>query len=431
MARSAAVLGIHLLDANGQAVRAGTLGRDATGAVAFVPDEAYLRDEQRPILSLAWHVPGDPQATRARLASRDDKIALYGGLPPWFEGLLPEGALRELVDAEMGPGDHGSFDVLARLGGDLPGAVLASPENSDIDSLANLRLDKVAGFKAAVPQGVVKFSLAGVQLKFAAAGHGKRFTAPARAGDGRYILKLASTRYPGLPEAEFSAMTLARSLGVKTANCQLIDKDQIADIPERLLEGDTALAVERFDRRPDTEGRVHIEDAAQILGAVGDQKYTRGNSETVLHMIQRFSTDWREDVLEGMRRLVVDVLLGNADNHLKNWSFIFPEPGEIRLSPAYDIVPTVLFTPADATLGLKFAGVKAFSSVGLNQFRRVASYLKLDPDWIDREIRILVERATDTWPAIMRDLPLIPPQREALIARWSGLRLIEEVGRGR
>ncbi len=44
--------------------------------------------------------------------------------PHGFPELLPEGALRELVLTEMGPGDHDEFDVLTRLGADLPGAVL-------------------------------------------------------------------------------------------------------------------------------------------------------------------------------------------------------------------------------------------------------------------------------------------------------------------
>jgi hypothetical protein len=46
------------------------------------------------------------------LASRDNKIGLHGSVPPWFAGLLPEGALRELVFTELGPGDHDQFDCI-------------------------------------------------------------------------------------------------------------------------------------------------------------------------------------------------------------------------------------------------------------------------------------------------------------------------------
>ncbi|HEY2752837.1 HipA N-terminal domain-containing protein [Phenylobacterium sp.] len=161
MATKAAVLGVHLIMSDGGSVRAGTLTRDASRATAFIADEAYLRDAARPILSLAWHTPGDPEQSRARLEARGDKIGLHGYLPPWFQGLLPEGALRDLVDQEMGPGDHDSFDLLLRLGADLPGAVLVVPDNEEApESAGPIAWERVAGFKAPLPQGIVKFSLA-------------------------------------------------------------------------------------------------------------------------------------------------------------------------------------------------------------------------------------------------------------------------------
>ncbi len=425
MAKQAAVLGVYLLNQHGAPLRVGALTRDAIGATAFLPEEAWLRDEARPILSLTWLTPNYPAETRRRLDYRGDKIGLHGGLPPWFAGLLPEGALRDLVINEMGPGDHDPFDLITRLGADLPGAILVTPDNAEAPASAGpLRWDQVAGFRAPVPDGQVKFSLAGVQLKFVAIEVGQRFTAPARSGEGRYILKLASAAHPGLPEAEFTAMSLARSLGVRTANCRLVSNDAISAVPPEMLMGEHALAVERFDRI-NGDGRVHIEDAGQILGAVGERKYT-ANTETVLNMIARFSTDWRDDLLEGFRRLVADILLGNGDNHLKNWSFIFPAPGEVRLSPAYDIVPTVLFTPLDDTLGLPFAKIRRFGSVRLHHFRRVAEHLGLDPDWIAREVRDLVVQALDTWPQAMADLPLTRERARFLQARWPDLTLVEE-----
>ena len=49
MAKAAAVLGVFMLDENGGSVRAGTLTRDADGAVSFVVAESFLRDATRPI----------------------------------------------------------------------------------------------------------------------------------------------------------------------------------------------------------------------------------------------------------------------------------------------------------------------------------------------------------------------------------------------
>ena len=270
-------------------------------------------------MACAWQRRRDPQATRT--ARRQDQ-------PVRFQGLLPEGALRDLVLTEMGPGDHDAFDLITRLGADLPGAVLVIPDRGEAPASAGpLNWKQVAGFKAPVPKGVVKFSLAGVQLKVLVTKDAERFTASARSGEGKY-----------------SAMSLARSVGLDVAPCELVPVSQIENVPQALLVGEHALAVRRFDRC-EGEGRIQIEDAGQVLGMWGERKYTQGNTETMINMIGRFSTDWRADVLEAVRRVAVDVLIGNGDNHLKNWSFIFPGPGEVRLSRAYDIVPTVLYTP--------------------------------------------------------------------------------------
>lgn len=424
MARIPAVMGVHLLDASRGPTRVGTLTRDGDGGVSFVVAETYLQDEQRPVLSLGWFDPSSAEGTRDRLAARTQKVAINGFLPPWFSGLLPEGALHEMVLGEMGPGDHDQFDVLTRLGADLPGAVLVTPETEFPASAGPAEMVDTRGFQAPLPSGLVKFSLAGVQLKFTANLHDERLTVPGRGESGRCIIKVASERYAGLPEAEHAGMLLARSLGVNTADCRLVSRDVVEGIPEEMLaHGDQILVVERFDRSSDGN-RIHIEDTAQILGAAGERKYTMGTSETVINAVRRFSTDNRSDILEAVRRIVADVLLGNGDNHLKNWSFRFPAPGQIRLSPAYDIVPTVLFMPGD-TMALQFIGTRSFETVNLHRFERVARFLDLDPRWMTREVRNIVVKALDTWPALMPEL--LPRERaSALLLRLEGLRIVEE-----
>ncbi|MFA1676742.1 type II toxin-antitoxin system HipA family toxin [Rhizobium mongolense] len=420
-----AILGVHLLDHARGPVRVGTLTRDGDGGVAFSVAESYLRDTQRPNLSLGWYDPDSDKSTRDRLAYRGDKIGLHGTLPPWFAGLLPEGALRELVLNEMGPGDHDQFDVVTRLGADLPGAVLITPETGVPTSTGPFEMETVAGFQAPLPEGAVKFSLAGIQLKFTANPDGDRLTAPGRGDTGRCIIKVASERFPGLPEAEYGAMRLAEMIGVHIAKCRLVSRDAVVSVSAHFLEhGKSVLVVDRFDRTPDGE-RLHIEDAGQIIGAVGDRKYTMATTETVLNMVRRFSTDHREDILEAVRRVVADVLLGNGDNHLKNWSFWFPEPGQIRLSPAYDIVPTVLFVSGD-TMALRFVGTHNFENVNLRRFERVASFLRVDPKWIVDEVRSTVTRALELWPD--RATEFAGEERAKLIMdRLSTLQLVREV----
>lgn len=425
MARKAAVLAVHLLSAHGQRTRVGSLVRDGGGAVAFVVDDLYLRDLQRPTLSLRWTDVGSDAGARARLESRSDKIAYPGFLPPWFSGLLPEGALRDLVEREMGPGDHDYFDVLERLGADLPGAVIVTPETGA--EAASVDWSEASGAPASLSDGLVKFSLAGVQLKFNMAADGQRLTMPGRDQVGRIILKAPARAWPNLPEAEHTAMALCKAIGVDTAPTRLVAVSDVEGLPHAFLEdGQQVLAVDRFDRT--STGRIHIEDMAQILGAVGDRKYTMGNTETVLNMIRRFSMDPRADVLEGLRRVAADILIGNGDNHLKNWSFRFADGVRARLSPAYDIVPTVLYLPGDK-LALPFVGSRIFETIGLHKFRRAAEFLKIRPDVAEAEIRKTVQAALDLWPDLIRTLPLSADQADRVLARLDTLELVAEVRR--
>lgn len=424
MAKTPAILGVHLLDRTLGQIRVGTLTRDADGGVAFVVAESYLRSPVRAILSLGWFDPDSEESTRDRLSRRGDKIGLHGTLPPWFSGLLPEGALRELVLTEMGPGNHDQFDVLTRLGADLPGAVLIVPETDVPTSAGPLVLESVEGFRAPRPEGTIKFSLAGIQLKFTANPDGERLTVPGRGDTGRCIIKVASERFPGLPEAEFGAMRLAEMIGVRTANCRLVHREAISGIPPELLaHGEHVLVVDRFDRTVDGH-RIHIEDAGQVIGATGDRKYTMATTETIINMVRRFSTDHRDDILEAVRRVVADVLLGNGDNHLKNWSFCFPEPGQVRLSPAYDIVPTVLFIPNDK-LALRFVKTHNFENVNIHRFERVASFLGIDPRWMTRGVISSVNAALKQWPVAAPKL-LGEERGKRIIDRLETLTLVKE-----
>lgn len=130
------------------------------------------------------------------------------------------------------------------------------------------------------------------------------------------------------------------------------------------------------------------------------------------------------DILEAIRRVVVDLLIGNGDNRLKNWSFRFAEPAQVRLSPAYDIVPTIFFQPG-GTLALRVVRTYSFDSVNLHRFERVAGFLQVDPRWIVREVAATVERALDIWPAAAPEL-LGEKRSDMLLSRLDTLRLVQE-----
>src|SRR5579859_5074414 len=96
-------------------------------------------------------------------------------LPPFFSNLLPEGALRELVARQIGLKAERESYLLAHLGDDLPGAtrvLVLDPTDEDDTKEIEARRDE--------PSDLLKFSLAGVQLKFSAVqASGRGMTIPA------------------------------------------------------------------------------------------------------------------------------------------------------------------------------------------------------------------------------------------------------------
>jgi serine/threonine-protein kinase HipA len=413
------ILGIFLRPSADREVRVGTMVRDATGVITFEVDDAYVRlGRARPLLSLTWHGATEKESLE-RLAARGDKITHGRMLPPYFDNLLPEGALLDLVEKEFGTGSFDNFDVLARLGGDLPGAVVARREAGDPPP-------KGAATPAAAPTGKpITFSLAGVQMKFSMHGDRHRLTAPGADDSGDVILKLPSENFSHLVENEYTALALARLAGTDVSESRLVEIETIEGVPPQFTElGRYALSVKRFDRASGNV-RIHTEDFAQLAGAMTDEKYYRWNQETILRSIRRFSDDSVGDTLEGLRRLTVDVLLGNCDGHLKNWSFVYPDGRRARLSPAYDIVSTLTYLKD--TMALKISGTRDPRLVDTARLRRLEPFLDIELRVLEREMRGTVTRALDTWPAALKDLPAPDNIKDAITSRFGELALVREV----
>jgi serine/threonine-protein kinase HipA len=162
--------------------------------------------------------------------------------------------------------------------------------------------------------------LAGIQLKFSAAQEGKGLTIPAEGVGGSWIVKLPSMKYNGVPENEYSMMSLARIIGMDIPDIELIELDAISDLPDGIgeLEG-PALAVKRFDRT--ASGPVHMEDFAQVFALYPDDKYDKASYRNIAEVI--WAETGEEGIAEFIRRLVFNTLIGNADMHVKNnWSWV-------------------------------------------------------------------------------------------------------------
>jgi len=159
-----------------------------------------------------------------------------------------------------------------------------------------------------------------------------RFTLVSMAGG--YILKPPVKVYPEMPELEHVTMLMARSTGILTAESGLID----------LEDGRRSFITKRMDRSG--ADKLHMEDMCQLTDRMTEQKY-RGSMEQVGRAILKYCTNPGFDGLRLFEITLFCFLTGNSDMHLKNFSLLRTEEGEIHLSPAYDLLPTALLLSED------------------------------------------------------------------------------------
>ena len=381
--------------------RVGTIARLDGDASIFTFDEVYLSDQERPTLSLAYkdangEIIADTRSYRTKIE-------------PFFSNLLPEGTLRDYLARRAGVKAVREYKLLAQLGHDLPGAVRAvavDAEETEADEL-----DEEAAEKQA--ERALRFSLAGVQLKFSAVkaqGKNGGLTIPVTGSGGDWIVKLPSARHPDVPEAEFAAMKLAAKIGIDVPEIDLLSLDQIDGIPEGITRyGKSAFAIRRFDRGE--EGPVHTEDFAQVFGVFADDKYENASYRQILSVLA-IETD-EQSVVEFVRRLTYSVLIGNGDMHLKNWSLIYPDRRNALLAPAYDLLSTLAYIPGDDA-ALKFHSSREWASYTYDELEAIADKARLPAKLITATAKDVVAQFDDAWSNESGHLPFPDDVRSAI-----------------
>ena len=380
-------LGVQLDDR-----RVGDLTRLPGDGSLFVFDDAYVRDPDRPVLSQLYLSGSGSLRTATRITRTR--------LPAWFSNLLPEGPLRTYLAQRGGVHPGREFRLLELLGDDLPGAVRIRREDT---GAGRRRAEPAIPETAPEVDAPLRFSLAGVQLKFSALlGARGGLTIPASGIGGDWIVKLPSAIYPAVPENEHAMLTLAEAVGITVPEHRLVPLDGIEGLPELgPFAGQNALAVKRFDRSP--KGRIHMEDLAQVFGLFPEDKYERIGVARIAETIGLVMG--QAAAQEFLARVVFVVMTGNGDMHLKNWSLLYPDGRKPVLAPAYDLVSTVSYLPKDR-LALKLVGTKEFAAVTRDRFRRLAERAALP----EHETMVTVERVVDAvrsaWPAVRRNIRL-------------------------
>jgi len=336
--------------------------------------EDFINDANRPVLSLSFiDDDGDfiteSKPTRTRLL-------------PFFSNLLPEGYLRTYLASQASVNEEREFYLLDALGEDLPGALkVVRSSNKGLSHPGGEFHDAEDDLKHS--ESTLHFSLAGVQLKFSAVQNTDGgLTIPAGGVGGDWIVKLPSAIYHQVPENEFSMMEMARLIGLNVPETALVPVESITGLPQGIGKiSQNAFIIKRFDRTSEGRG-IHMEDFAQVFGVYPEQKYRKASYRNIADVIMRELG--AEGIIEFTRRFIFNVLIGNGDMHLKNWSLLYSDPRKASLAPAYDFVSTIPYLPEDQ-LALNFVDSKAFEALTYDEFERFSKKAHL-PDSLVQDI---------------------------------------------
>jgi len=384
---------VRVLDVLLHGAPVGTLTHVPGDRTLFAFAEDYAADEHRPVLGLSFK----DRLGELITAFRPTRTRLL----PFFSNLLPEGRMRSYLAERAGVNEKREFFLLRALGSDLPGAVTVMPANGEARPPDGGERDEPGRHGGG---NALRFSLAGVQLKLSAVEAARGgLTIPARGVGGSWIVKLPSREFEGVPENEFAMMTLARTIGMDVPALRLVDPDAIGNLPEGIgAPNGQALAIERFDRLEDGTP-VHIEDFAQIFGVYPEDKYEKASAANIAYVIGVEGS--HADIAEFVRRLTYNVLIGNADMHLKNWSLIYPDKRNAALAPAYDFVSTIPYI-ADDKAALNFSRTKRFDRFSEDELSHLAAKARLPTKLVLETARETVALFHRYWNSEKAHLPL-------------------------
>ena len=383
----------------------GTITNVGSDRSLFAWTESYIEDADRSTLSLGF------KDSHGELIT--DFKATNTKLIPFFSNLLPEGDMRRYLAEQAGVNPEREFFLLWVLGQDLAGAVTVKPaDGEELPPNINFPVDEDERKK----EEMLRFSLAGVQLKFSAVQHASGgLTIPASGKGGSWIVKLPSGKFDGVPENEFSMMELARQVGMNVPETQLLSTGDIANIPEGVgqfggsFKNLRAFAIKRFDRSED--GVVHIEDFAQVFGVYPHDKYKKASMRNIAEVIGIEGQE--EDTAEFIRRLVFNTLIGNADMHLKNWSLIYSDKRSASIAPAYDFVSTIPYL-SDETAALKVSRSKKFSDFSMDELIHLAAKARLPEKLVVDTAEETVSLFHEVWKKEKNNLALSSAVIEAI-----------------
>lgn len=280
----------------------------------------------------------------------------------FFANLLPEGDIRRQVARQLGVSAENIFSLLEGIGGDCAGAISVVRPGEAPGATAGYRRiapEELSRELAALPahpllagEEGVRLSLAGAQNKLPLYIENGEFFIPEGSAASSHILKIPIERLENTVVNEAFCMNLAQKVGLPAPHAEVIE-----------VQGQQVYLVERYDRIRGTSGiieRLHQEDFCQALGVLPEMKYEQEGGpgfKACFDLVGEWSPEPILDSLNLLKWAFFNFLIGNADAHAKNLSFLY-QAGSVRIAPFYDLLSTAVYERLNNKFAMKMGGQK-------------------------------------------------------------------------
>lgn len=375
--------------------RVGDLDQDDSGSLSFRYDADYEADTNKSAISVSLPKRPTPFSQKECL--------------PFFDGLLPESLQRQAAAKAMGVSENNTFALLDRLGGEVAGALKFLPPDEtpkpldapwtpiplDDLALAEVLAELLIRPMLAGTKGL-RLSLAGAQSKLPVCMVKGQVCLPGPDQPTTHILKPAVPGFEAYTENEAFTMTLAAELDLHTAPVE----PRVIETPKGRT---TFLLVERYDRVWEAGAlrRLHQEDFCQALAVPSIWKYqSEGgpNMKACFGLVRQMSVLPSVDIMSLLDAVIFNVIVGNADAHGKNFSFLYTQGGR-RLAPFYDLMSTVFYPSLETSLAMKIGDQSAFERLGMRAWQGFAKQAGLSFPFVRARITDLAKRTPEACEA--------------------------------
>jgi serine/threonine-protein kinase HipA len=138
-----------------------------------------------------------------------------------------------------------------------------------------------------------------------------------------WIIKFcAQNDLPDAGPVEYVHSLMTKAAGIDMA------KTRIFETPE----GGRFFGIKRFDRLQNQ--RIHVHTFGNLIHS--NFRIPSCDYADFFKIIRNLTKN-HQDLLQGFKRMIFNILIHNRDDHVKNVAFMMTEQGEWRLTPAYDM----------------------------------------------------------------------------------------------